>query len=131
MTDRTNRRKSTNGEEWGSIENLGEYAWWGNGGIVGGWKSWVKYGRNIEGVGKLVGVWEEVREGVGRCVGVWEVVWGMGSRCVEVCLGCGEICWGVGRGVEKVLGWGQCEGRWWVQGRVGAGKGVEKGGVTI
>ena len=52
----------------------------------------VKYGENKKGVG-------EVRESVGRCVGgvksvlgcgkVWGVV-GMGSRCVEVCLGCGK-----------------------------------------
>ena len=31
MTDRTNRHKSSNGEEWGSIENLREYGWWGMG----------------------------------------------------------------------------------------------------
>ena len=42
---------------------MGEYGWWGNGGIFG---SWVKYGRNMK-VGKYVRVWGEVREGVGRC----------------------------------------------------------------
>ena len=36
------------------------------GGIFG---SWVKYGGNMVGVGKCVGVWWEVREGVGKCVG--------------------------------------------------------------
>ena len=78
-----------------------------DGGVIfGAWGSWVKYGGNMEGVGKCVWVWEEVREGVGRCVGgvgsvlgcgrVWGGV-GMGSRCVEVCLGCGERC---GKGVR-------------------------------
>ena len=41
------------GGAWGSIDTLEEYGWWGNGGIFG---SWVKYGENIEGVGKCVGV---------------------------------------------------------------------------
>ena len=66
---------------------------------------WGKYGRSW----KYVGVWGEVREGVKRCVtvlGVWGgvgnvlgcgEVWGMGSRCVEVCSGCGERC---GKGVR-------------------------------
>ena len=31
MTDRTNRHNSTNEEEWGSIKNLEEYGWLGNG----------------------------------------------------------------------------------------------------
>ena len=81
--------------------------------MVGEWGSWVKKGGNMEGVGKCVGVWGEVREGVGRCVrgvgsvlgcGKYGEVWGMGSRCVEVCLGCGKCVCGVGRGVERVLG---------------------------
>ena len=84
---------------------MGEYGWWGNRGIFGGWGSWVKYGGKMEGVGKCVGVWGEVREDV---LGVREVcwgvgkygeVWGMGSRCVEMCLGCGKRC-GKGIGVR-------------------------------
>ena len=56
--DRTNRHNSTNGEEWGSMDD---------GGIFG---NWIKYGGNMEGVGKCVGVWREVREGMGKSVGV-------------------------------------------------------------
>ena len=66
---------------WGSIENLGKHGWWGNKEIFGGWGSWVKYG----GSGEMCWGVGEVREDV---LGVW----GMGSRCVEVCLGCGERC---------------------------------------
>ena len=79
----------------------------------------------MEGVEKCVG---EVREGMKRCVkgvGKYGEVWGMGSRCVEVCLGCGERC---GKGVGMV-----------VRGNVGRNVGQsggarkcgEKGGVTI
>ena len=83
MTDRTNRHNSTNGEAWGSIENLGEYGWSGNGGIFGSWGSWVKYGGNMLRCGGRKGkVWEHV-------LGVWESM----GRCV----------WGVGKGVERVL----------------------------
>ena len=79
MTNRTNRYNSTNGEEWGgawgSIENLGEYGWWGNRGIFG---SRVKYGVNMEGAEKCVEVWGKVREGVGKVLGCKECgkVWG-------------------------------------------------------
>ena len=57
----------------------------------------------MEGVGKCVGVWGEVRESVGRCVGgwgvgVWKCVWGVG-KCV----------WGVG---AKGVGLGLEKGRW-------------------
>ena len=78
MTKRTNRHNSTNEEEWGSMDG---------GGTFGSWGSWVKYGGNVEGVGKYVGVWGEVRkdvvwENVEESVfGVWGDVW--------------EVCWGV------------------------------------
>ena len=113
MTVRINRHNSTNGKNGRSIQNLGEYGWWGN---FGSWGSWVKYVGNMEGVGKCVGVWGEVREGVGRYVGglgKYGEVWGMGSRCVEVCLGCGERC-GKGVGLGLVLG----KGRWKVWGEM-------------
>ena len=142
------------GAAWRSIENLGEYGWWGNGGIFDSWESWVKYGGNMEGVGKCVRVWREIIEGVGRCVGgeekcgggVRKCVWGVG-RGVRSVLGCGgwgvsvrksvwgvEKCfWGVGRGVRRVLGWRQCEEKWGVRRSVerfgGAGKCGEKGNV--
>ena len=51
-----------------------------DGGIFSGWGSWVKYGGNMEGVGKCVGVCREVRKGVGRCVGGVEVCSGVESR---------------------------------------------------
>ena len=51
-------------------------------------------------------------EGVGKCVGVWGVWKSMGSRSEEMCLGCG-------RSVKRVLGWGQCEGRWGRRGSEG------------
>ena len=38
----------------------------------------------------------------GKCVGVW----GMGSRCVEVCLGFGEMCLGCGERCGKDVGVG-------------------------
>ena len=99
MTDRTNRHNSSNRGEHGVYREFGG-VWmmkeWGNFGWLGKLGQ-VVYGGNMEGVGKCVGEWGEVREGVGRCVGgVGSVgkhgeVWGMRSRCVEVCLGCGEI----------------------------------------
>ena len=101
MIDKTNRHDSTYGEEWGSMDE----------GIFG---SWVKYGGNMEEVEKRVRAWGEVRESVGRCVkGVESVlgygeVWGMGSRCVEVCLRCGK---GV-RVRAKGVGLGLGKGRW-------------------
>ena len=33
----------------------------------------------MEGVGKCIDVWGEVRESVGRCVRGWEVFWGVGK----------------------------------------------------
>ena len=57
------------------------------------------------GCGKCVEVWESM----GRRGKVWGGV-GDGGRCVEVCLGCGKCVRDVGRGVERVLGWGQCGG---------------------
>ena len=58
------------GEEWRSIENLGEHGWWGNREIFGSLRSWANYGGNMEGVGKCGG-------GMAKCVGVWK-------RCAEV-----------------------------------------------
>ena len=81
----------------------------GNGEIFGSWVSLVKCGGNMEGVGKCVGVWEEVRESVGRCVGgvgKYEEVWGIGSMCVEVCLRCGEMCLWCGERCGKGVGVG-------------------------
>ena len=87
MADRTNTHNSTgNGGSMGSID----------GGEIFG--SWVKYGGNMEGVGKGFMVWGEVREGLGK----HGEVWGIGSRCGEMCLGCGERC-GKGVGVGLVL----------------------------
>ena len=92
-------------------ESMGEYGWWGNGVIFGRWRSWVKYGGNMEEVGKCVGAVKASKRRCGRYVGgVGSVgkcgeVWGMGSRCVEVCLGRGKMC--LGRGVERVLRWGK------------------------
>ena len=115
---------------------MGEYGLWGNGGIFGSWGSCVKYRGNVVGVGKCVGVWGEVREDVGRCVGgvgegvgkcvlgvgtgvrsvlwcgkVWEVS-GMGVGVRKCVWGVKKCVWGVRRGVERVLGYGQCEERW-------------------
>ena len=74
----------------GSIENLGEYGWWGNDGIFNGrkvgssmgeiWKEW----GNVLGCGGTLGkVWKDV-------LGVWGDV---GSV-----LGCGKVWEGVGDG---------------------------------
>ena len=127
----------------GGIENLGECRWWGNWEIFGGWGSWVKYGGNMEGVGKCIGLWA-CGGGKGRCVGgvgsvlgcakVWGGV-GNGGRCVEVCLGCGEMCLGCGERCRKGVGEGAM---WGVRGSVGrnmgqsgrAGKYGEKVSVT-
>ena len=64
--------------------------------------------------------------GKGRCgkclggVGSVRGVWGIGSRCVEVCLGCGERCGkGVGVGKKKVGGAGKC----WEKGETIRGSG--------
>ena len=93
----------------------------GNWEIFGSWGSWVKYGGNMEGMGKCIGVWGEVREGV---LGVWEVcwgvrkygvVWGMGVGVWKCVWGVAKCVWDVGKGVERVLGWGQsggCEEVW-------------------
>ena len=78
------------------VGESGNFWWLGKLGQVWG---------KMEGVGKCVRVWGEVREDV---LGVREVcwgvgkygeVWGMGSRCVEMCLGCGKRC-GKGIGVR-------------------------------
>ena len=72
MTDRTNRHKSSNRGEWGGGGSMGEYkkfggVWMvGNGVIFGCWRSWVKYGGNLEEVGKCIGA---VKAGKRRCVG--------------------------------------------------------------
>ena len=75
----------------------------------------------MEGVGKCIGVWGEVRESV---LGVWEVcwgvrkygvVWGMGVDVWKCVWGVAKCVWDVGKGVERVLGWGQsggCEEVW-------------------
>ena len=131
MTDRTNRHKSSNGEEWGG--SMGEYrkfggvrmvGEWGNFLIFGCWRSWVMYGGNMEEVGKCVGA---VKAGKRRCVGgvgsvgkygevwgvgVWKYVWGVG-KCVW-----GEVwkgCWGGGKGCEKVWGVGVWKCVWGVE----------------
>ena len=113
MTDRINRQYSANRGSMEGIENLGECRWWGNWEIFGSWGSWVKYGGNMEGVGKCIGVWGEGREGV---LGVWEVCWGVGKYGVVWGMGVGvwkcvwgvaKCVWDVGKGVERVLGWGQ------------------------
>ena len=60
----------------------------------------------MEGVGKCVGC----GGGKGKCVGgvgKYGEEWGMGSRCVEVCSGCGKICLGSGEGCGKGVGVGQ------------------------
>ena len=66
------------GGAWGSIENLGEYGWWGNGGIFGCWRSWVKYGGNMEEVGKCAGAVKAGKRkmcwGCGEPGKVWEGV---------------------------------------------------------
>ena len=59
----------------------------------------------MEGVGKCIGVWGEVREGVLGCAKVWGGV-GNGGRCVEVCLGCGEMCLECGEKCGKGFGVG-------------------------
>ena len=78
------------GKNWGSIKNLGEHGWWGNWEIFGSLRNWVKYGGNMEEVGKC-------EEGMGKYVGMW-------GRCRE----CGEVWGGVGEGVvggvEKCMG---------------------------
>ena len=70
----------------------------------------------MEGVGKCIGVWGEVREGV---LGVWEVcwgvrkygvVWGMGVGVWKCVWGVAKCVWDVGKGVERVLEWGQSGG---------------------
>ena len=47
MTNRTDRHKTLMGKNEGS---MGEYGWWGNGGIFGSWgklgQVWGKYGRS-------------------------------------------------------------------------------------
>ena len=68
-------------------------------GIFGSWESWVKYGGNMEGVGKYVGMWGEVRESVRRCVKVVESVLGWGQSV----LGWGW-CWERGGGVQESAG---------------------------
>ena len=39
-------------------------------------------------------------------MGKYGKVWKMGSRCVEVCLGCGEMCLKCGKRCEKGVGVG-------------------------
>ena len=83
-----------------------------DGGIFGSWESWVKYEGNMEGVGKCVGMWGEIRESVRRCVRVVESVLGWGQSVV---------CWvGVGKGevgCRKV--WGEMWDNLGKQGSVG------------
>ena len=80
----------------------------------------------MEEVGKCVGA---VKAGKRRCVGgvgsvgKYGEVWGMGSRCVEVCLGRGKMClgevwkgcWGGGKGCGKVWGVGVWKCVWGVE----------------
>ena len=53
----------------------------------------------MEGMGKCIGVWGEVREGV---LGVWEVCWGVRKY---------GVVWGMGVGVWKCV-WGVAKCVW-------------------
>ena len=87
--------------EWGSIENLEEYGWWGNWGIFVFLRiSWVKYGENMEEMrnvgeewGSVLGYGEGVGD-VGRSGGRCGRVYGVS---VEVVGKWGKVCWDVGR----------------------------------
>ena len=84
----------------------------------------------MEEVVKCVGAVKASKRRCGRyvggvgSVGKYGEMWGMESRCVEVCLGRGKMC--LGRGVERVLGGGKGCGKVWGVGVWKCVWGVEK-----
>ena len=82
----------------------------------------------------------EVGSSMGKYGRSGEICWGVGEgkrkygRCGGWGVGVWKCVWSVGRGVERVLGWGQRVLDWGCcrkRGGGGAGKCGKKGGVTI
>ena len=91
--------------KWGSIENLGEYGWWGNWRIFGSLRSWIKHEGNLEEVGNVGEEWgsvlgygEGVRDVGKKWLEMWKSLWGECGSCGEegeIGLGCEEV-WKIG-----------------------------------